>query len=172
MEPDAGTVRAANVQAFVKSLGNLDAGERARFKRNAGNTLNDSRDVLGLFYRLLPSDVRPYEHQQYFLVATLFPIATGTGKDRNFGATLRLARQSTSGAALDRRVETLLDTDAEQLPFRLRQTVRLVQSHRVGVNWARLLVDLLGWGAPSRHVQRQWAETYFRAQRPPSRASE
>lgn len=158
----------ARVHAFTRSLGNLNAGERARLKRNAGLTLSESRDVLGLFYRLLPPDVQPYEFKGYFLVATLFPLGIVSGKVRNFGATLRLTRLSMSGSALDRRVEVLLEADGEQLPFRLRQSVRLAQSHRVGVNWPRLLVDVLAWDAPSRFVQQRWAEAYFRAQPSPS----
>jgi CRISPR system Cascade subunit CasB len=158
--------RVRDTYAFVASLGGLNAAARARLKRNAGRTLSEARDVYGIFYRLLPPRLQPYEHDHYFLVATLFPLGTETKRDRNFGATLRITRQSMSGPALDRRVETLLDADAEQLPFRLRQAVRLAQSHRVGINWNRMLVDVLGWGAPSRYVQRQWAESYFRAQSP------
>lgn len=149
------------IHRFITSLEQLDVGAHARLKRNAGSGLADARDVLGLFYRLLPPGIPQPQHERYFLIATLYPLAD-SGAHRNLGATLRAARSPKNGAGLDRRVEVLLDSDAEQLPFRLRQAVRFAQSSRVPVNWAKLLRDVLWWDHPDRFVQLRWAESYFR----------
>lgn len=148
------------IQTFIARLERLDAGERARLKRNVGQSLAEARSVLGLFYRLLPPNVYPGVHELYFMVATLHPLAEGV-HGRNFGATLRAARTPANGPGLDRRMEVLLDADTDQLPFRLRQSVRLAQSNRRGVDWTMLLNDVLLWNHPDRWAQRRWAQSYY-----------
>jgi CRISPR system Cascade subunit CasB len=145
---------------FCERLSQLGPGERARLKRNAGCSLAESHNVLGLFFRLLPPNVPRYQEEVYFMVATLFPIAEG-GAEGNLGASLCQARDPKYAQGLDRRVEILLDADLEQLRFRLRQAVRFLESRRVAVNWPRLLQDLLAWERPRRYVQEQWARAYF-----------
>lgn len=153
-EPDAAVVQ------FVERLHRLDAGERARLKRNAGNRLAEGRAVTGLFYRIIPPGIPIYQEETYFLVATLFPIADGGGKG-DLGRALRQARDTSGKKGLDRRVDILLDADASQLPFRLRQTVHFLQSNRVKIDWVTLLSDLLYWGSESRSVQQRWARSYY-----------
>jgi len=151
----------ARVKAFVAALDALDVGERARLKRCAGKTLAESRNVLTLFYRLLPKEI-PAQHEEiYFLVATLYPLAENC-ESGDLGVSLRKARQAAlNDKGLDRRVEVLLDADRWQLPFRLRQTVHFLQSKRVPVCWPVLLEDLLAWNYSNRPVQRRWARSYF-----------
>lgn len=150
------------IDAFFERLERLDAGGRARLKRNAGNSLAESRAALGLFYNLLPPGVPTYQEETYFMVATLYPLAEGDGQG-NLGAALRRARTKDNAKGLDRRVEILLDADEGQLSFRLRQAIRFLHASRdrVRVNWPRLLEDLLRWNSPKRFVQEQWARSYF-----------
>ena len=148
------------VTEFCERLEQLDAGERARLKRNAGRTLAESHNVLGLFFRILPPNVPRYHEDTYFLVATLFPLAE-SGSEGNLGHALYHARDKKYAQGLDRRVEILLDADREQLPFRLRQAIRFLYSKRAPVNWPWLLQELLAWNSPKRWVQENWARTYF-----------
>ncbi len=148
------------ITEFCERLEQLDAGERARLKRNAGRTLAESHNVLGLFFRILPRNIPRYQEDTYFLVATLFPLAEGGGEG-NLGHTLHRAQDKKYAQGLDRRVEVLLDADREQLPFRLRQAIRFLYSKRVPVNWPHLLRDLLAWDSPKRWVQESWARDYF-----------
>ena len=146
---------------FIKRLGELDAGGRARLKRCAGQRLAEaSGSALRRFYSLLPPGVSRFQEEVYFLVATIYPLADdgGTG---NFGISLRQARQASNSQGLDRRVEILLDADENQLPFRLRQATRFLASNQVRVNWPQLLADLLYWTHPARFVQQNWARSYF-----------
>ncbi len=150
------------IDAFFERLERLDAGGRARLKRNAGNSLTESRAALGLFYSLLPPGVPVYQEETYILVATLYTLAEGDGQG-NLGAALRRARTKDNAKGLDRRVEILLDADEGQLSFRLRQAIRFLHAsrERARVNWPRLLKDLLRWNSPKRFVQEQWARSYF-----------
>src|SRR5205807_2754436 len=129
-EPDV------RVEQFLDRLATLDTGERARLKRDAGRSLAEAQS-LGLFYRLLPYGLTALQEEMYFLAATLFPLAERFSVG-NFGDSLRRARDPQNHKGLDRRIETLLDADRAQLPFRLRQSVRFCQSKRVGVNFQQL----------------------------------
>jgi CRISPR system Cascade subunit CasB len=152
------------VQKFVANLAKLDAGDRARLKRNAGSRLHESRGALGLFYKqLLPPGVGRWAEDWYFLVATLYPLEKEDKGPipRNFADSLRRVRNRKNEAGLDRRVERLLDADEQQLPFQLRQAVHFLASNRGRVNWEQLLKDLLGWTHSERYIQRRWAQTYF-----------
>jgi CRISPR system Cascade subunit CasB len=152
------TTQNPQIIEFCENLSKLDAGEKARLKRNAGRGLAQSRRVMGLFFnKLLPHGVPRYQEEKYFLVATLYPLADSGGTG-GLGASLRRAREHDS---LDRRVEILLDADDAHLPFRLRQAVRFLYSKRQPVNWPLLLRDLLAWNSEKRWVQEQWARDYF-----------
>lgn len=151
----------ARIAAFIDRLAKLDAGGKARLKRNAGKTLDEANSTLGLFYSLLQRlGIPTSQERQYWLIATLYPHAD-TVTSGNFGAALRRARSAQYRKGLDRRVEALLDADVAQLPYRLGQSVRFLHAQRVGVNWHSLLEDILQWEHPNRFVQKEWARAYF-----------
>jgi CRISPR system Cascade subunit CasB len=151
-EPDS------RVTTFLTRLEKLDAGDRARLKRDAGRALSEAQS-LAVFYRLLIG-LPVKQEETYFLIATLYPLADAGGSG-NLGAALHRARDPKTHKGLDRRVEILLDADSTQLPFRLRQAIRFLKSNRIRVNWQQLLEDLLKWNSPYRTVQKEWARTYF-----------
>ena len=153
------------IVTFIDNLAKLDDGDRAQFKRNAGNRLVESNRVIGLFYnKIMPPGVGQWAEDWYFLVATLYPLEkepAQTPPPPNLGASLRQVRTDKNSSGLDRRVERLLDADEQQLPFQLRQAVYFLTSQRGRVHWAQLLQDVLNWSLPSRSVQRRWARAYF-----------
>ena len=52
------------ITTFFNHLEKLDAGERARLKRCAGQTLAEARhEALGLFFRVLPPDVPGFKQE-------------------------------------------------------------------------------------------------------------
>jgi CRISPR type I-E-associated protein CasB/Cse2 len=178
----------------------LDDGERAHLKRNAGKSLADADKVQLLFYRLLPYDLgAKWQEDRYFLVATLYPFdrdqrerdrqarsaatqpppaepaadsAPANASAGSLGRSFRLIRREENSVGLDKRVARLLDADSEQLPFQLRQAIRLLTSaaERPVIDWAQLTLDVLRWGNPARAVQRRWARDYV-AREPQAQAS-
>ena len=160
---------------FVKRLYGLNAGERARFKRNAGTAISESHNAMGLFYKQLLYDrtLRDYQEDTYFLVATLFAFEKKRKKNQEdaekeflkkpdtFGKSLGEIRQSKNAKGLDTRFERLLDADEQQLPFYLRHEIPFLFNNGGHVDWIKLLKDLLNWKHPTRYVQRKWARDYF-----------
>jgi CRISPR type I-E-associated protein CasB/Cse2 len=55
----------------------------------------------------------------------------------------------------------LLDSDADELAWRLRQIIQLVASQGVALDWPALLSDMIGWGHPDRYVQTKWARFFW-----------
>lgn len=180
MSPEKGSDRshAGPALQFCERLRQLDRGERAALHRNAGNTVAESRDVLGLFYRILPLPIAGSRAEEvYFLVATLFDADLPTCSG-DFGSTMRQVRTARAGGneseagggGLDRRMSILLDSEfgladgrpgGGEFPFRLRQCVKLAAASGVGIDWPRLLEHLTFWQHPDRWVQKRWARSYY-----------
>lgn len=163
---------------FMDELWQLDAAGRARLKRNAGQPYAEARNVYDVFFRILPHGILKYAYDDYFLVATLFTIGTRSPREHqpeqrltqplnpneSLGSALRKERidRNEQTGSLDRRFNALLDADREQLPFRLRQIVRLLASRQITINWSQLLEDLQKWEHQDRYIQRRWAEHYYK----------
>lgn len=114
------------------------------------------------------SDGDGWDADRYYLVASLFAShpenwSSPGGDDHrtNFGASLRRSK-SDSGAA-ETAVLSLLNSDRDELPDRLRHSVGLCASATpsVPVDWALLLHDLRWWSNDKRDVQRRWAASFW-----------
>lgn len=151
------------ITLFTERLAAFSPAERARLRRNVGKSLAESYEVAGLFFRLLPYGVSSWDEPWFFLVATLYPLAT-LSDPRPFGVTLRLVGETTQSKSFDRRVEILLNAAPEQLPYRLRRVIQLAGSRGIAVHWPTLLADLTHWTHPDRFVQLRWARDYFHPQ--------
>lgn len=175
MSSDQISTRQRQVADFIAALERLNAAGRARLRRNAGRTLAEAHDVHRVFYQALPYDVSEWQHEDYFLVATLFPLAPHRVGAGSLGITMRRVRlgggQSGERAnSLDRRFQTLIDSDREQLPFRLRQAVRLAAAAEQSIDWTELLRDVRAWEHTERFVQLRWARDFYVAS-PPAEAA-
>lgn len=156
--------RKHQIRQFVAALERLDQAGRARLRRNAGRSLDEARDGLTVFYQILPYDLAPRHYESYFLIATLYPLAPSLVEKRGFGLTLRRIRDirgAIGAKSLDRRVRSLIDCDMMQLPYKLRQCIRLASASALGVDWIGLLTDILNWSKNDRLVQLRWTKDYF-----------
>lgn len=96
-----------------------------------------------------------------YLAAGLWALA----QRRTAGSGVPLAqalRAIASNTSAELRFTRLLDADVDELPWRLRQSITLLNSTGTAINWPELLDDLLRWDAPSRSVQTRWARQYWR----------
>lgn len=135
----------------------------AQLRRYAGRRLGDSPAVYRLFYQLLPQHAigKPWLEEACFLVATLYPLARGGGASIAGALRQYVAQDEQRTDAANRRLEALLDASADELAFRLRQVVRLLDGQGIGIDWRQTLVDVLRWDWAGHPVQKQWARDYF-----------
>lgn len=96
----------------------------------------------------------------HYLVAGLYALKDGVQQDGRTLARALSERGRHSPESSERRFLALLDADRDQIAFRLRQAVALVEG---GLDFAQLLDDLVGWLNPSRPVQVRWAREFYSA---------
>jgi CRISPR system Cascade subunit CasB len=150
--------------SFVKYLESLRDNRAALAALRRG--LGQPPGTVAAMYRYvvpwLPDTASPRQEAVYYLIAALFayhPDAGGTG---NMGAHFARARDPQGdNTAIERRFTTLLAAHPDDLDSYLRQAISFLKSKEVPVNWHQLLSDVLGWGSPSRYVQRQWASDFW-----------
>ncbi len=98
------------------------------------------------------------EREAYYLVAALYALKDGAHqKGRTLARALReKARKSNS---VEKRFQALLDADRDQIAFRLRQAVALVEG---GLDFAQLLADLVKWfDFEGLRVRARWAREFY-----------
>jgi CRISPR system Cascade subunit CasB len=84
---------------------------------------------------------------------------------------MRRVKSQSNTDSVDKRMVVLLESDFNlidgykpgggELAYRLRQCVKLANSHEIGVDWLQLLKDLQSWQYPEKRVQKAWARSYF-----------
>lgn len=173
---EAAENRPSPAHAFIGIVRGWDKdqkGKLAILRRNAGEPLKDARGVTWM-YDLLNDFRNGYGDETLFLTATLLALdrpylKNGRTITGSLGCTMNILK-SAPGAnveSLERRLAILLDADFDpqtgegELPFRLRQTVKLIASKEVGINWAKLLNDLRRWNDPDKVVQKHWAKDFY-----------
>ena len=71
------------------------------------------------------------------------------------------AHQAASGStSTERRFITLLDSNSDELPHRLRQIIALLKDHPI--DFDALLTNLLFWNDERKYTQNKWARDFYR----------
>jgi CRISPR system Cascade subunit CasB len=100
----------------------------------------------------------------FYAVGALFAWHPKPEPGRSLGAALRaLVDRPEASDSLEARFTALLNSHPDDLPDHLRQAVGLLRSKDIGLDWFRLLNDLLAWDLPNHDVQRKWARDFYRA---------
>lgn len=169
-------------QAFVRHLRQRsEPADLARMRRALGDPGQEVIPVVeGFLGRIQDEREDHRERMVYYLVAGLWATTVSSseleqfrkkpeeepevsqseesdvskGYRRTLGhaiAQLYLARDQSK--SIEQRFIALLDADEEQLPYRIRQMVRLLKSEEgIPIYWSELLRDLLAWDYERRPV--------------------
>ena len=162
-------------EPFVDYLYSLAEGDRrgamADLRRGLGEPPGSSPSTFPYVAPFIKdSDRDTWREKAHYLVACLFAYYQAGGAEGvrarvyggNFGAHLRQAvQQGVEEKSLQPRVMALLEAHRDDLPVLLRHMVSFLKSKSVPLNWDQLLRDLLYWNAPSRFVQKQWADSFW-----------
>ncbi|MCM2329956.1 MAG: type I-E CRISPR-associated protein Cse2/CasB [Pseudomonas sagittaria] len=104
-----------------------------------------------------------WRRQVHYLVGALWAThwkAVRTGTALPIGKAVAQHQMASGSASTERRFIALLDADADELPYRLRQMVALLKDQ--AIDFDALLADLLRWHAPNKRIQNLWARQFYR----------
>jgi len=145
---------------FVKFLTTLwerqDRGALAHLRRSLGREDAPDATAMRLVVPFLP--LEQWKQRWYYLVGGLFALHPTSGAGGSMGDTFRMLGDTPSS---EKRFVSLLNSRSDDLPYRLRQAVSLARAKDVGINWGKLLHDLLRWEHEARFIQAQWARAYW-----------
>ncbi|MDR7587725.1 MAG: type I-E CRISPR-associated protein Cse2/CasB [Armatimonadota bacterium] len=111
-----------------------------------------------------------WPREAHYLVAALYALKDGDHLDgRTLARALRDAMRARDSGSVEKRFLALLDAGRDQIAYRLRQAVGLVEG---GLDFARLLDDLVYWFRPDRRVQSRWAREFYGAEQPAGQREE
>lgn len=169
-----GTSRKRLSEAFLDSIRSLDKGKLAELRRCSGRTLAESGKACWFYGLTNRFRVDRYNEEIFFLVATLFAgdksaLSSKTGYTGDFGRSMKaLASLSSSSDSIERRFGLLLDSEFDsngsgEMAFRLRQTVRLLLSKNIAIDWPQLLDDLKYWSHEEKRARKNWARSFYSA---------
>lgn len=103
-----------------------------------------------------------WRRNAYYLVAGLYALKDGEhGAGRSLARALYEARKQRDSESIEKRFLALLDADRDQIAYRLRQAVLLVEGK---LDFGQLLDHLISWFHPDRWVQAQWAREFYGAE--------
>ncbi|KAF0126159.1 MAG: CRISPR-associated Cse2 family protein [Elusimicrobia bacterium] len=111
----------------------------------------------------LTGEENPWRREMYYLAAGLWAAHYREGRAAT-GMTLGKAcaahQGPTDSASTERRFITMLDSDPDQLPYRLRQLLALLKEQPV--DFEGLLAGLLRWNDVRKFTQNSWARDFYR----------
>jgi CRISPR system Cascade subunit CasB len=144
---------------------NGDRAALAALRRSLGQPIGYSGEAHRYILWINPSQ---WEERHYYLIAGLYALhpniwrqTEANTRATNYGASMARLNREVGSSSIERRFVALLDAHEEDLAEHLRQTVSLLKSRDIPVDWVRLLRDLKNWKLESRSVQRQWARSFW-----------
>jgi CRISPR system Cascade subunit CasB len=138
----------------------------AHLRRGLDGPLDYTLSRVGWLFRRVPESKDDVLLRSAILSAGLFAWVKGDCRQTegvNFGAAFGAGLTLDEKQQREKRFIDLLDTDAEELPYKLRQAITLIARDGVGLDWVQLIRDLGRWGRPQRRVQKEWARRFWSA---------
>lgn len=153
----------AAVVGYLKHLAaRQDRAALAHLRRGLGRKPGESMEMYPYVGRFITEKTNASHDRAVFLVSALF--ADYSNAAQNVGdlgrSVLQLAKD-TGSDSIERRFVALLDAEADDLHYYLRQMVGLLKANDIPVNWNTLFNDIRFWGSPNRGVQRKWARSFW-----------
>lgn len=115
--------------------------------------------------KLYESDIKTM-----LIIAALFAINPNHADKTSLGLSLNLLKQkikvrnqTNETPSLDLRFQSILNSDAEDLPYRLRLIMLQLAAENIGIDWYRLLEDMIFWDHFSDQVKFKWAMDFYKS---------
>jgi len=108
-----------------------------------------------------------WEKDMYYLIASLYAYHSNSSHSGNIGDALRIVYQNRRESnSIEQRFVALLRSNPDELPFHMRQTISILKSENIPINWHELFYDLKRWPYESRYPPREkWANSFWKTQK-------
>lgn len=140
-----------------------DRAALAHLRRGLGKPPGHAPEMFPYVVPFLPKQCELDKEDAYYLVASLFALhPKHENAKKSMGDTFKyIAVQSSDSKGPERRLMAMLNSHRDDLHGHLRHSVSLAKSKEVGINYEKLLNDLIYWDRESRSVQKQWAKDFW-----------
>ncbi len=156
--------------AWLEQLNEVDSKAKAVLRRSLAFAPGQHIPAFPYVEPFLKGAEEGWRRDMHYLVAALWAAHWREGRT---GLATPLARACAAhhlkndSASTERRFISLLDSDREQLPHRLRQMVALLGEQPI--DFDALLNDLLCWNFDDKRTQNAWARDFYRTLNPISK---
>jgi len=146
---------------YLKALAaRQDRAALAHLRRGLSKKPGESMEMYPYVGRFINQETNASHDRAVFLTSALF--AEYSDAAANIGDLGHSIRQMADKSdSIERRFVALLDAEADDLHYYLRQMVGLLKANGIAVNWNQLFKDIRGWTAANRGVQRRWARSFW-----------
>lgn len=156
---------------WLEDLNKRDSRVRATLRRSLAFDPGAFPTAYSYVEPFLKDDDSHWRRQVHYLVAALWAAHWKMGRIdpaqpigeaiARYAMLHHTPEQVRKGAfSTERRFIALLDADADELPYRLRQMIALLKDQ--AIDFDALLADLLRWHAPGKRTQNLWARQFYR----------
>ena len=149
----------------LTKLANPDSPNRAvlaHLRRGIDHSPDYTLGRCGWLFRRVPD----FALTEAILAAGLFAWVKGECRQTqgvNFGAAFGAGLTLAEKQQREKRFIDLLDTDGDELPYKLRQAITLLARDGVGLDWILLIRHLVHWSDSRRWVQKKWSRGFWAA---------
>jgi CRISPR system Cascade subunit CasB len=148
---------------FLEGISAKDSKVRAVLKRSVAFEPGSYPPAFPYVEHRLGNDDNNWKRKVFYLISGLW--ALQRREAQGYKQTLPSAckasyLKSDKSPSLEKRFITLLDSDEEQIAYRLRQMVSLLKDYPI--DFDNLLKDLLSWNHPDKWVQIKWAKEFYK----------
>lgn len=152
--------------SYLKRLNSppQDRAALAHLRRGLGKPPKMAMEMFPYLGQFLSYETKPNYENAVFIVAALFAYYPDAKHTKgNLGASMRELSEKNDSKSIEKRFVALLNAEAEDLPYYLRQVIGLLKSNsnEIPVNWERLFKDIQNWSDDRRFVQQKWAEQFW-----------
>jgi len=148
--------------AWLESLNQRDTKVRAVLRRSLAFEPGTQPAAYPYVESFLATEDNPWRRTVHYLVAGLWAQhwKVGRGEGAPLGIAAAIQMNASQSKSAEQRFVALLDSDDDQLPYRLRQMIALLNDQ--SIDFESVLKGLVFWNSESKRTQTDWAKDFYR----------
>lgn len=102
---------------------------------------------------------KSHDDKWFYIVGALYGANPAYDENRTIGTCFKTL--SSKSDSISARFVALLESHSEDIHKHLAYAVGLFKSNKLGLNYYKLLSDLIWWDHPDRNTQNKWARDFY-----------